>query len=498
MTPRLPRVVCDLTAAALIAVALSVALGTVSGLTWPYDGDHFRDIAQAQATLNGHPLSDPFYAGEWVWYNPLLAWLLALVSLATGATVPLVHVQGGPWLNLLGPIAFYMLCARIAGRPAALVSVVLLLFVNCRTDPALTCATYSPWLFVATFTQGLFFLGVIAIDAAASHESDLAAAGVGVLAGLTFLSHTAPALLLAAIAAAMFTPRRLAIAGVLAAVVASPFLVSIVAHYHLHVVNDAPVAWAWPPTTRAGIGATLLRNAPLLIGGAAGAFVVRARIVYAWAGAAVMLTLYGLLREGTALPAFVPTFHFWRYTMAAATLFAGGAVAWAIERIAARHALLLTPALAALLTVWLLPTVPRTIRPRVRTRGCRGAQPGSQRHGDVPSQVAPGHGDRGGVERVEPRGGGTVGTSRRRCERELVEPLRSEWTSRSGARCHAGRRAGASRRRVSGSGGSPRCHARRRARRRRVREHGGCRPAATVSLRRRMRVRALPLTRASG
>ena len=47
-------------------------MATVGGLTWPYDGDHFRDIAQAQTALDGHPLADPFYLGEWVWYNPLL------------------------------------------------------------------------------------------------------------------------------------------------------------------------------------------------------------------------------------------------------------------------------------------------------------------------------------------------------------------------------------------------------------------------------------------
>lgn len=83
----------DLAAAALIALALSAALAVVSGLSWPYDGDHFRDIAQAQTALNGHLLSDPFYAGEWIWYNPLVAWVLALVSLATGAPVALSHVQ---------------------------------------------------------------------------------------------------------------------------------------------------------------------------------------------------------------------------------------------------------------------------------------------------------------------------------------------------------------------------------------------------------------------
>lgn len=349
------RYACDLSAAALLAVALWVALGTVSGLTWPYDGDHFRDIAQVQTTLNGHPLSDPYYAGEWVWYNPLLPWLLAVVSLVTGATAALAHVQGGPWLNLLGPISFYLLAARLAGRPAALLALFLLVFVNCRTDPALTCATYSPWLFVATFSQALFFLGVIALDAAVAADTDLAAAGLGALAGLTFLAHTGPALVLGATAAVMLPPRRLLLAGAVAALVASPFLVSIIGHYHLHIVNDAPVAWAWAPTSRGGIGATLGANAPLLIAGLAGTFVVRRRIGYAWLGTAVLFTLYGLIREGTELPSFVPTFHFWRYTMAAATLFAGAAGAWLLERLARQFTVVILPVLIAILAIWLLP-----------------------------------------------------------------------------------------------------------------------------------------------
>jgi len=332
-----------------------MAVATVAGLTWPYDGDHFRDIAQAQATLNGHPLSDPFYRGEWVWYNPLVPWLVALVSLATRATAPLVHVQGGPWLNLLGPIAFYLLCARVAGRPAALLSLFLLVFVNCDTDPALTCATYSPWLFVATFSQGLFFLGVIALDAAAVADTDTAAIGAGALAGLTFLAHTAPAIVLGGIAVAMLQPRRLALAGVAAALVASPFLWSIVVHYHLHVVNAAPMAWTWAPTTRAGMPATFAANGLVLAAAAAGIVITRRRVAYAWLATASVLTLYGLLREGTTLPAFVPTFHFWRYTLAACTLYAGAALAWVAERVARQWLAVLVPAIVLALVAWRLP-----------------------------------------------------------------------------------------------------------------------------------------------
>lgn len=338
-----------------MALALSVALGVVSGLTWPYDGDHFRDVAHAQAALNGHPLSDAYYAGEWVWYNPLVPWIVALVSLASGLPSWTAHVQAGPWLNLLGPIAFYALGVRLAGRAAALLALVLLLFVNCGTDPSLTCATYSPWLFVATFAQGLAFCGLLALDEAATRDTDMAAAGAGALAGLTFLAHTAPALVLAGVALVTLRPRRVLVAGVVAAAVASPFLASILGHYHLRVVNDAGVAWAWAPTTRGGIADELATHTPLLLAGIAGAFVLRSRLALAWAGTAVLLLAYGVLREGTSLPALVPNFHFWRYVMAAATLLAGAAGAWTLKRVPAPIVAVALPIVLLAGAVWWLP-----------------------------------------------------------------------------------------------------------------------------------------------
>jgi len=340
----------------LCAIALSVAMGAVGGLTWPYDGDHFRDIAQAQTTLDGHPLADPFYLGEWVWYNPLVPWIVALGSYVTGASPALVHVQGGPWLNLIAPLAFYVLCSRASGQRAALVSLALFLFVNCRSDPSLTCATYSPWLFVATFTQGLFFLTIAAMDVAASRRTDTAAALVGLFAGLTFLSHTGPALILGGVALATLPRRSILLSGLIAILIASPFVWSIVVHYRLHILNPAPMAWRWPPVTLAGFPATLASNAVLIAVALPGLVLVKSRVVRSWLFVAALLTAYGLARDAApSLPAIVPTFHFWRYFMAGATLLAGATVAWAFERLPARFA---APALALAVTVlvaWVLP-----------------------------------------------------------------------------------------------------------------------------------------------
>ena len=251
---------CDLTAALLILVALLTGLHAVSGLRWPSDPDHFRDIAFARTALDGHPLSDASYPGEWIWYNPLLPWLVAIGSAITGAVPAVVHVAGGPYLNLLGPIAFYALGVRMAGRPAALIALTLVLFFMCRED-CWACATYSPWLFTSTFTQGLFYASMMAVLAAAGRRTVLAACGAGVLVGLTFLSHTAPALILALVAAATLPPRLVVACGAAAAIVAAPFIVAIAGHYHLRVVNTVPLTWHYGPLMWPALIGTVGANA---------------------------------------------------------------------------------------------------------------------------------------------------------------------------------------------------------------------------------------------
>jgi hypothetical protein len=54
----------DLVAAGLIVAALVVALRTTRHLPGAFDPDHFRDIAQAPTTRDGHPLSQPARANE--------------------------------------------------------------------------------------------------------------------------------------------------------------------------------------------------------------------------------------------------------------------------------------------------------------------------------------------------------------------------------------------------------------------------------------------------
>jgi MFS family permease len=323
-TARVTAVTYDLLAAAFILAALVVALRTTRDLESPHDPDHFRDIAQAQAVLDGHPLSDPYYRGEWAWYNPLLAWTIALGAGASGTTVERFHVRSGPWLNLFGPIAFYVLAVRLAGRRAALGGLAIYLFFLCGNEHSWASATYSPWLFAGNFSQGIFFSTALALLWAQKCPTPLRALAVGALIGVAFLAHTAPALILAVMAAAVFLPnwRSLGIAAAAALAVASPFLVGILA-YRFQILNPAPIVYVYPPVSTERFGETLQRYAPAIGASLLGLLVAPSRLIGAWLAAALALTAYTIL----PVTALVPAFHFWLYTTAALALLTGAALA---------------------------------------------------------------------------------------------------------------------------------------------------------------------------
>jgi hypothetical protein len=54
----------------LCASVLVHGVQTTADLEWPYDPDHFRDIAQAQTIRDGGWRQDPFYRGESVGITP--------------------------------------------------------------------------------------------------------------------------------------------------------------------------------------------------------------------------------------------------------------------------------------------------------------------------------------------------------------------------------------------------------------------------------------------
>ena len=316
----------DVLALVLILAALVVAVTKTSNLSAPHDWDHFRDIALAQTVRDGAPLSDQYYRDEWIWYNPLLPWTLALGSAMTGTSVEVFHVRAGPWLNLLGPLAFYLLGIRWIGRSAAFIALAVYLFFAIGNGPGWAYATYSPWLYSNDFAEGIFFAAALALQVASDRPTVTRTVCAGALIGLTFLAHTAPALILVIMACAAFARRwpMLLTTGAVAFAVASPFLYSIGLQYNLRVVNTTPLSWVWDVFTLATLPQFLRDNAILIGLAAFGAVITTSRLLLVWVAAATVLLLYAVSSTAPVVPAF----HFWKWATAAMALLAGTTLAW--------------------------------------------------------------------------------------------------------------------------------------------------------------------------
>jgi hypothetical protein len=327
------------------------------GLSWPPGTDFYRDIAQAQTMADGALLADPFYRGETLWYNPLVPGLVAALADLSGRPVHVLYVQAGAYLNLLAPVAFFLLIEACFGLPTAAVATLHLVYLRDPAGPSWLSPAYSPWLFSAGFVQGLFYLTLLAYRRALQTDALGWFAATGALLGLTFLGHAAPALLLGVIAAVGLARdartgkgrkslfRHALLAGV-ALLAAAPLLWSILLHYRLRILNPAPLDWIWPPMslpelpafmeTYESLPATVLAVIALL-------WLIRrdprrreASLLATWALAAAVFFGLSLLREATGFgPRLVPRHHFlfyWRAAESALLGYGGGVAAFALGR----------------------------------------------------------------------------------------------------------------------------------------------------------------------
>ncbi len=265
------KIIADLIVIALCGFAFVKAIQTTGDLRWPYDLDQFREIGIAQSILDHRYGTDHLYRGETIWYNPLTSIVVATLTRSTSTPVYLVVTRAGPYLNLLGPIAFYILVAYLFERWTALAATSAFLFAPIGEAPGWAAATYSPWLFSPNFTQAFFYFGLASYAKALRSTSWRWEVATGFLLGLTFLGHTAPAVILGAIIV-LTTLRRLISAGenrakrlrapliilATAFIVSLPFTFSILFHYHLRVANPVPGNWLYPSVD--------LKNLPELLG----------------------------------------------------------------------------------------------------------------------------------------------------------------------------------------------------------------------------------------
>lgn len=381
--PRLPHAV----AAALVIVAFLHARSLTRDLVRPAFDVQYRELAAAQTTLDGHPSADPAYRGESRWYNPMSGWILATFSRLTGAPLPVLTARIGPFINLLAPLAFYLLAAAWQRPWAAVASLAAFLFLSALGMPFTDAATYSPWFAPENYGQGLFYLALLLAHRRVSALLE------GVLLGLIFLVHTAPALIFGGVLlvlcgleirdtrrAAPALARLATILGI-ALVVAAPIAVIILGRYHGHVVNPFPAISPNPIFgSLTGLVSKLAFSTPILVGVVAfavrlarkGAGLPRALDAWIIATAASFVWLafdLAAARTGHALlPRLpVPGFHFVCYALALASLGFGLALgelaAWGAKRLHASKLPLSEGAIAiALLAAVLGAAAPRYLR----------------------------------------------------------------------------------------------------------------------------------------
>ena len=259
------RLLLDFTFVAFCAFAFIKAIQTTADVQWPYDLDQFRDIGMAQAVLDHRYGTDHLYLGETVWFNPLVSVIIAALSRAGGMSPVLVITHLGLYLNLFAPLAFYFLVAYLFDRWVALVAAVAFLFAPIGDAPSWVAATYSPWLLTQNCVQTFFYLTLAAYLKALGSNRRPWFVLVGLLLGITFLGHTAPAIILGILmvigtfkccihqakkgrlsAAGLREVSNLVVILSVAFVVSVPFTFSILGRYHLAIVNHAPNNWKYP------------------------------------------------------------------------------------------------------------------------------------------------------------------------------------------------------------------------------------------------------------
>src|SRR5262249_50609682 len=143
---------------------------------------------------------------------------------------------------------FFFMVRRLVNAPTAAFATILFVCFDGLLVPPWMAASYTPWHSVPAITQALFFASVWLINARAQHGRFIYVLSVGSAIGLVFLAHTVPALILAAITAAVAlvtqgvrvrTVAWVAGVAIVAALWALPFMLPLVMAYHMKIVNAA-------------------------------------------------------------------------------------------------------------------------------------------------------------------------------------------------------------------------------------------------------------------
>jgi hypothetical protein len=352
--------------------ALAYAITVTHDLTWPYDVDFYREIAQAQVFADGDWSAEAFYRGERVWYPPLAPALVAGLARLTGAPVPLVYARVGAYVNFIAPIFLYLFVSGAFGRLVAFVTIVDYIYLRALWLPGWVAGSYSPWLFSGTFAQDCFIGGLFAYYAASVKPSGWRSALVGCSVALAALAHASAGLLLAGViaggallqawesASKSAVLRRHAVMALWAFLVAAPYYAVLAAHYWHGVANTAPALWIWSGLRSFNEIAAQWTFSLLLVPFGLIALVARERrriggqLVLLWIGLSVALLLASLV------VALVPVHHSFAYLRAGLSVCVGAGAGFLVRgasrrvfpRIVKRTWVELAAALLALLIVF--------------------------------------------------------------------------------------------------------------------------------------------------
>lgn len=314
----------------MLAFALGNALRAVRGSEWPWLYDALRDAGLAQVILDGRYPADNLLHGETLWFNPMTGFLIACASWLTGMAPPETSVMLGPVVNLFPAAMLGLLAARLCGPWCGAAALAAYLFWNAAA-PAYAYATYTPWLFASHLAQGFFCASLICHSKAADTGSKGWLLAAGILHGLTFLTHTAPAVILGCVYVAMAAVELLAarkaghdagvraVAGCLGLLLGAAFIISL--------PYTAPIFWAYGFEIRNPFpgmnlqSPVLLAELPQRAGGALNlanllAAVGLARVLVATRGAharalvaawlIVVVAWLGLVYAGQRMPGLLP------------------------------------------------------------------------------------------------------------------------------------------------------------------------------------------------
>ncbi len=342
----------------LLLLCLLHGISVQRGVPVPPDIDSWRDLGFIQALLDGNYWGDPSYAGEWRYYPPLVHAIVAAAAYVSATDdLALFWTRSGIWLNLLTPVAFFLMCRGLfAVTGAAVAATCFYVLWSGSTGTPWLMGGYTAWPLTPPVAQAPFFLAVLAIVRARPPSIQSAAllhaALIGLLIGLTALAHLVPAIILTVVVTVVAAfraqghPRAvawLAVVAVAEIATAAPYLVTSVLYYPDGILNEVNGGYVDDMLRLDGLKRTILINTPGAVALVAAVALVRHRrdvapaaaaAVLAWVGVCVVLIMrhYACalpeIGQTRACSVFVLTVHHYHLYLQNAWACLMGYVAW--------------------------------------------------------------------------------------------------------------------------------------------------------------------------